>query len=111
MKTVVMIRERKSENQVFENTFFVEDHVTDPERAFRLAVEAYLKTPEGKQKIVKACSDYNWGDAMATLPEEILNQYGIHTGPDVTYICVNQDEVLFPELQEEFEDEDEFEEE
>ena len=101
MKTVVMIRERKSENQVFENTFFVEDHVTDPERAFRLAVEAYLKTPEGKQAIENACSDYNWGDAIATVPEEILNQYGIYEGTEATFIYVNQDERLFPELQDE----------
>ena len=106
MKTVVIIRERKSENQVFENTFYVEDHVEHPERAFRSAIEAYLKTPEGKQEIVKACSDYNWDDAMATVPEEFLNQYGIYTGKDVTYLCVDQDEVLFPELQDLCEDED-----
>lgn len=101
MKTVILVRERASENEVFENVFLVEDHIKDPEQAFRSAIETYLKTPEGKQAIENACSDYNWGDAIATVPEEILNQHGIYEGTEATFIYVNQDERLFPELQDE----------
>lgn len=104
MKTVVFIRERRSEGQFFTDYFLVEDHITDPESAIRAAVETYLKTPEGKEAVIEACRDYNWGDVFNTVPEQILNQHGIHFTEEGYTICVDQDEVLFPELQEEIEE-------
>ena len=108
MKPVTFIRERRSEREQIIDYFFVEDSIEDVEGAFRAAVAEYLKSPESKPDVEYACGDYNWGDAITTVPEEIFNRHGIHYAPDAIEIFVNQDEVLFPELQEaHFEEDDE----
>lgn len=101
MRTVAFIRERVWENQKMFDYFLVDESVEDVEAAFRSAVEEYLKTPEAKNDLGFVCGDYNWGDAMLTVPTEIFNRHGIYpTSSNVEVVVVDQDEVLFPELQE-----------
>ena len=99
MKTVVLIREVRSENKRYEDTFTVPYCTVDVEELFRSVVEEYLKTPEGKQSIIDSCGDFNWGDAINELPEELLESHEIRYDGTSEVIVVNQDEVLFPEYQ------------
>ena len=61
MRTVTFIRERRCENEIFVDTFKVDDSVSDVEGAFRAAVREYLQTEDGKAAVEQACEDYNWG--------------------------------------------------
>lgn len=101
MKLVAFVRERRYRNQKFIDYFRVDDSVKNVEEAFRAAVADYLKTEEAKPDVEDACGEYNWGDAMGTVPEEFFNKHGIYTtqNEDTIEIFVNQDEILFPELQ------------
>ena len=101
MRPVTFIRERRWENESFIDIFKVDDSVSNIEGAFRAAVADYLKTPEAKISVEYACGDFNWGDAMMYVPEKIFNQHGIYSVSDNSSveIFVDQDEVLFPELQ------------
>lgn len=89
-----LIRERKSENQIWANNFIVEDEVKNPEEALRNAVKDYLATEEGKEAIKETCEDFNWGDVFTYIPEEFLEKYGIHYSWASETSIVNQDEVL-----------------
>lgn len=101
MKLLNLVRERESENWSTTDLFLVEDSVDNAEEALRNAIKDYLKTKEGKISIKNSCYDFNWGDAMMDVPNEYLNKYGIYRMIDDTEtIIVNQDEILFPEIQE-----------
>ncbi|MBQ8997077.1 MAG: hypothetical protein IJ086_07420 [Clostridium sp.] len=101
MKLLNLVRERISEDWRETDIFLVEDSVVNPEEALRNAVRDYMQTEEGKQSILNSCKDFNWGDAMMDVPNEYLNLYGIYKMvDDVETIIVNQDEILFPEIQE-----------
>lgn len=93
--TVNIIRERRSENEVWVDTFSVQDSVENPEAALRAAVEAFLKTEAGKKAIDQTCNDFNWGDAMVYLSAKDLAPYGLERVTGRTKdVLVNQDEVL-----------------
>lgn len=93
--TVNVIRERRSENAVWVDTFLVQDSVKNPEEALRAAVDAFLKTDAGKKAVEQTCEDFNWGDAMLYLSAADLAPYGLERVPVVAKdILVDQDEVL-----------------
>ena len=51
--------------------------------------------------IVKALETENWEYAMMYITDEFLKPYGIcRYQEDVETVLVNQDEILFPEIQE-----------
>lgn len=97
MKIINLIRERCCENEVWVDTFVAEDWVAEPENELREAVKEFLQTKEGLKSIKDTCGDYNWGDFMMDLPEEILKKHGLcmqYSELETTDIKVNQDEIL-----------------
>lgn len=90
-----LVRERKCEDQTWIDTFEVEDFVENPERAIRDAVKEFLDTDEGKKALSYTCHDFNWGDAVVYVPEEIWKKHGLRfrTVKSVD-VVVDQDEVL-----------------
>lgn len=105
MKVVAFVRERAIENESFVDTFLVPNEWTieDAERAIREAVAAFLSTDEAKTAVQYAGGDFNWGDALCFVPDEFFSKRGIVlVAEHELTIKVNQDEVLYPELQKRF---------
>lgn len=98
-----LVRERRLPRgtEMYVDTFEVEDGVKDPEQALRDAVKQFLKTEEGKKMIEYSAGDFNWGDAVMSVPNEVWKAHGltmVETG--IQDIVVNQDEVLCEEEEE-----------
>ena len=74
MRVVNIVRERISEEWTTTDSFLVEDRVSNPEEALRNAVRDYMQSEEGNG--LQFCHQ------------------------EIETIVVNQDEILFPELQE-----------
>ena len=96
MYIVNLIRERASEGNIWVDIFLADDSVTDPLLALRTAVSDFLKTDAGKEAAKHCCYDFNWGDAVAYIPDEFWSKYGLRLDytPKVIDVRVNQDEVL-----------------
>lgn len=100
MRRLNVVRERKSDNWTAYAWFVVEDSVKEPEVALRNAVKDFLKSDKGKKSIQYACGDFNWGDAIANITDEFLHPHGLQWSDEAETIVVNQDEILFPDIQE-----------
>lgn len=90
-----LVRERSFEGKVWVDTFEVDDSVTDVEQAMRNAVKEFLETDEGKKAIVFTSQNFNWGDAVTHVPEELWVKHGLKFQQVKSVdIFVNQDEIL-----------------
>lgn len=89
-----LIRERKSENQIWVNSFIIDDEIEDPESALRQAIKDFLVTEEGKKAIEETSGDFNWGDIFTYVPDEFLEKRGFRRSWASENLIVNQDEVL-----------------
>lgn len=110
---VTLIRERYSDDEIWSDVFWVDALKTPAKELFVAAVEEFLSTPDGRQAIEDTCEDFNWGDAVMYVPEEIWNKHGIYsdirdltpnqrslapTSSDMSVtIKVDQDEILIPD--------------
>jgi hypothetical protein len=95
MRKVNFIRERKWENEWYLDTFEVEDSILNVEASLREAVKEFLGTEEGIEAVKQTMADFNWGDAIQMVPDEIWNKHGIYRANSVVEdIVVNQDETL-----------------
>ena len=110
---VTIIRERWSEHESWSDDFWVDTNQVPSKELFQKAIEDFLFTKDGKDAIEDTCNDFNWGDCVLYVPDEIWNKYGIYpldvsrspqsmglepTSSDhLVTITVNQDEVLIPE--------------
>lgn len=47
------------------------------EARFRAAASAFRKTERGRQYFEHIRGDFNWGDALSQIPQEILDDWGI----------------------------------
>lgn len=100
MKILNLVRERKAENWSVTDSFWVEDFVENPEEALRNAVKDFMISEDGKDGIIYACGDYNWGDAISGITDEFLIPHGLRWyNEDVITVIVNQDELLYPDIQ------------
>lgn len=100
MKVINFVRERNSENWSTTDSFLVEDFVKNPEEAIRNAVKDFMQTTEGKQVVKDACGDFNWGDAIMYITDDCLISHGLRRyNEDIETIIVNQDEILYPDIQ------------
>lgn len=98
-------RVRESENWSTTDDFLLSDKVRNPEQELRKAVESYLRTEEGLQDAEETMWDFNWGDVINCVSEEILNGYGFTTVYQsmnlnindftIVKVTVNQDERLW----------------
>lgn len=109
---VTLIRERWSERETWSDDFWVDASQTPSKELFQKAVEAFLFTEDGQTAVHQTYNDFNWGDAIVYIPDEIWTQFGIYpfdynlTPEDrglsptssayLTRIQVDQDEVLIP---------------
>ena len=109
---VSLIRERCSEHKIWVDDFWVDASKTPSKELFQKAVETFLMTKNGQKAVEGTCNDFNWGDAIIRVPEEIWNQFGIIstdfsdspeelgliplTRGEPYKIQVDQDEVLIP---------------
>lgn len=109
---VTLIRERYSEHEIWSDDFWVDASQTPSKELFQKAVEAFLLTEDGQDAVDRTCDDFNWGDVIMYVPEELWNNFGIYSfDPTVTpadmglaptssadsvTIQVDQDEVLIP---------------
>lgn len=101
---VALIRERHWENAKWTDYFVVENS-ENPEQNFRDAVKEYLLSEDGKEAIEATSEDFNWGDSVTHVPDEIWNKHKIrpvYSGDKVVIgnqieIIVDQDEVLIPQ--------------
>ena len=89
-----LVRERKSENQIWVNSFIVENEVKNPEETLRQIVKDYLATEDGKEAIKETCNDFNWGDVFTYIPDEFFEKYGMNRSWASDSMIVDQDEVL-----------------
>ena len=110
---VTLIRDLYSEDETWSDVFWVDALKTPSKDLFMAAVEEFLNTPEGRQAIEDTSEDFNWGDAVMYVPEEIWNKHGIYSDDrDMTpaqrnfspissimpvTIKVDQDEILIPD--------------
>jgi hypothetical protein len=106
LKLVALTRQRNNGSWKQTDYFIVEDFVVEPEKAMRDAIKEYLLTDSGKKMIRYSCDDYNWGDAVNSVDNEIWEKHGIKIKYDnqeytisgeIIDITVNQDEILIPE--------------
>lgn len=109
---VTLIRERYGEREIWSDDFWVDANESPSKELFQKAVEAFLKTEDGEKMIAQTCNDFNWGDAVIYVPDEIWNGFGIYpfdyrlspeemgfaptSSLNITRILVDQDEVLIP---------------
>lgn len=100
MYIVNLVRKRSYEYELWVSAFQAEDIVTNPEQALRDAVKEFLSTEEGRKALDYTAHDFNWGDAVTHVPEEIWNRYGLKfQNVKSVDIKVNQDEVLCGEIE------------
>lgn len=68
----------------------------DADKSFRAAIQEYLKTKQGKTVAQENGNDFNWGDAMLCVPNEIWEKHGLKMldSKPVVY-SVNHDENLY----------------
>lgn len=83
--------------------FLIDNQVSNTEQAFRNAVDEFLMTEDGKEMIEVTDGDFNWGDAIVSVPANILEHHGIQEMKDaycyenygaMNVISVSQDERL-----------------
>ncbi len=69
----------------------------DPQAAMRAAVKEFLSTEEGKQIAEDNMQDFNWGDAILHIPDELWAKHGLRMVTHLTdnVIVVNHDENLY----------------
>ncbi len=69
----------------------------DAQYSMRAAVKEYLSTEEGKQIAEDNMQDFNWGDAILHIPDELWEKYGLRMVTHLTdnVIVVNHDENLY----------------
>ncbi|AJD93714.1 hypothetical protein JMA_43970 (plasmid) [Jeotgalibacillus malaysiensis] len=74
----------------------------EAENKLRKAVLEFLSTDKGTEEVRQTCQDFNWGDALNTVPDEFYRKQGVDvldgtpaliTGNE-TNVDVNHDEVL-----------------
>lgn len=95
MYIVNLIRERASEQEIYVDTFHVNDSVKDPEKALRDAVKEFLNTGEGIRSVSYTSNDFNWGDAINDVPDRIWAKHGLKfCSVNAVNIKVDQDEIL-----------------
>lgn len=94
MEIVNLVRERKWEEQIRVDSFEVIAPIESAEHALRNAVAEYLTTDGGKKAIDDTCEDFNWGDSVNYVPDEIWEKHGLRPHPRITNVMVDQDEVL-----------------
>jgi hypothetical protein len=93
---VNLVRERKypGETSTWVDTFEYTGSGS-PEADLRAAVKAFLKTPEGKKAKVYSGDDFNWGDAVTSVPDKVWKKFGLTPLNNAAVdVVVNQDEVL-----------------
>ena len=67
----------------------------NPEQSLRDAVSDFLKSQTGADAIKWTNGDFNWGDAIMLVPNDIWYKYGIiPLEMKSKNIMVNQDEIL-----------------
>jgi hypothetical protein len=73
------------------------------EATIRAVVKDFLESGEARVAVEYAGGDFNWGDALCFVPDEFFSKYGvIPVAEHSLTVKVNQDEVLYPELQKRF---------
>lgn len=66
----------------------------------RQAVRNYLDTEDGKEANERACNDFNWGDVLTEVPDEVFKAIGLTPiEPPMADIVINveHDEVFCSE--------------
>lgn len=75
-KVVTLVRVREWEQDQWSDNFLYEKEGVF-EEDFRNATSEYLLTDGGKQELSHNSGCFNWGDAVMSVPDEILSKYGI----------------------------------
>lgn len=69
--------------------------IKNPEKEIRAAVQDFLKTKEGKEAVEYACGNFNWEDAMCSVPDEFFKSRGlIPLKSETCNAKVEHDEIL-----------------
>lgn len=105
--TLVRIRRDGLDTEIWNDSFRVKTETPLDEQALlnrlRFCVKRFLQTNDGLEAIEDTRHDFNWGDAIQTIPNDFWNKYGVHfiMLKDSAFQCcggtailVNQDEVL-----------------
>lgn len=102
-KLLAFERERINENWRRTDYFLVDRSVEIPEQAMRAAVAEFLASADGEESIEETMGDFNWGDAIEYVPDDIWSKHGIRikyahqpylVEGSVLEISVDQDEQL-----------------
>lgn len=102
MKILNLTRERKSEGWSSSDFLLAEDYVKNPEEALREAVKDFMSSKDGKVIVGHSCGDFNWGDLINVITDEILEVHGLYRcNRDIFNITVSETEVLYPDIQNE----------
>ena len=102
-RLVAFERERISENWRTTDYFLADKSVESPEQSMRVAVSEFLETADGEEAEQETAGDFNWGDAIEYVPDDIWRKHGIQmkyahkpylVEGSVLEITVDQDERL-----------------
>ena len=102
-RMVAFERERLSENWRRTDYFLADESVSIPIKAMRAAVAEFLTTEDGEESIEDTMGDFNWGDAMEYVPDDIWSKHGLRIkyanepyliSGSVLEVTVDQDERL-----------------
>ena len=75
---VNIIRERPCENEEWIDSFWVDAKEVPTVDLFRAAVGDFLRTKDGIDAMEASFYDFNWGDAMMYVPQDIWKKHGIY---------------------------------
>ena len=96
---MTLVRQRLSENNTWVDLFLVDPKYQtrqEVQAAMRNAADEYLSTEDGQKYNESINQDFNWGDAVANVPNDIWQKHGLCLVDALSCIevMVNQDEVF-----------------
>lgn len=103
-KDILTLSTYRGNTTICNHIFLVQAGITPQEAENKLlkAVLEFLSTDKGTEEVRQTCQDFNWGDALNTVPDEFYRKQGIDvmdgtpasiTGNE-THVGVDHDEVL-----------------
>ena len=97
LNLVIEINRGAFERKISVVSYSISNDVKCPKSASRCVISDFLKsgTKEANEAINYACNDFNWGDAMSSVPDGFFIKRGL-TPLNISAIdmFVNHDEVL-----------------
>ena len=98
LNLVLIDKSDRRSTRIIVESFSVQKNVENPKRILQAAIMDFVHSgsAEAKRALVYANGNYNWGDAISTVPNDSYAKHGLtRLNLDVVDVYVDHDEVLF----------------